>query len=66
MKPDLQQTENKPAAEPVIIADECGDTMWDAVLQQEVKVCDVKTIPKNTASLLKSIDAAQVSDTTKA
>jgi len=30
----LPLTENA-EIEPVVIADECGDSMWDAVLQQE-------------------------------
>ena len=47
--------------EPIVIADECGDSMWDAVLQQEVKACDVKAVSKNAASLLNSIDEVQVS-----
>ena len=34
---------------PIVIADECGDSMWDAVLQQEVKACDVQAVSKNAA-----------------
>ena len=66
MKMNLTEPENKPADEPIVIADECGDSMWDAVLAQEVKACDVKAVSKNAASLLNSIDAVQVSDTTEA
>lgn len=65
MKKDLAETKSKPADEPIVIADECGDSMWDAVLQQEVKACEVKAISKNAALLLNSIDAVQVSDTTE-
>lgn len=52
--------------EQVVIPDECGDTMWDAVLQQEVKACDVNTASKDAASLLYRLNAVQVSDTTVA
>lgn len=51
--------------ETIVIPDECGDTMWDAVLQQEVKACDVKIDSKNAASLLSRIETVQVSDTTE-
>ena len=43
--------------EPIVIVDECGDSMWDAVLEQYIKACDVKTSSKNTASLPPDIDA---------
>lgn len=66
MKKEMLNEKEKPANEPIVIADECGDSMWDEVLQQEVKACDIKTISKNAASLLNSIDAVKVSDTTKA
>jgi hypothetical protein len=66
MKKDLINEKEKPAEEPIVIADECGDSMWDAVLQQEAKACDVKAVSKNASSLLNRIDAAEVSDTTKA
>ncbi|MES1223910.1 MAG: hypothetical protein ABUT20_50910 [Bacteroidota bacterium] len=29
---------NEPVPEPVVIYDECGDTLWDAVLEQEYPV----------------------------
>ncbi len=38
--PGSQET-NKPIAlfpEPVVICDECGDSLWDAVLEQEYPV----------------------------
>lgn len=62
MKNDLAKEKETPATEPIVIADECGDSMWDAVLQQEVKACEAKTVSKNAASLLNRIDAVQVSD----
>ncbi|MFC0774015.1 hypothetical protein [Terrimonas alba] len=52
--------------EPVVLPDECGDTLWDVVLQQEANNSAVKGVTKNAISLLNSIDAVQVSDTTKA
>ena len=66
MKKDLISEKEKPANEPIVIADECGDSMWDAVLQQEVKACDVNAVSKNASSLLSIIDTVQVSDTTEA
>lgn len=38
------ETNKQPDVEPVFMADECGDTLWDAVLQQEVNACAVKPI----------------------
>lgn len=32
--------------ESVVIPDECGDSMWDAVLQEEIKTCYAENIPK--------------------
>jgi len=58
MKKDLME-EKKIADEPVVIADECGDTLWDAVLNQEVKACEVKNVSKHAALLLNTINAVQ-------
>ncbi|HRH48979.1 MAG TPA: hypothetical protein PLP23_09515 [Panacibacter sp.] len=66
MKKDLISEKEKPATEPIVIADECGDSMWDDVLNQEVKVCKVKVVSKSASSLFSRIDTVQVSDTTKA
>lgn len=52
LKTDLINEKERSADEPIVIADECGDSMWDAVLQQEVKTCDVKAVSKNASSLL--------------
>ena len=52
-------SKDKTADEPIVIADECGDSMWDAVLNQEVKACDVKKISINASLLLNRINAAQ-------
>ncbi|MES1226864.1 MAG: hypothetical protein ABUT20_65930 [Bacteroidota bacterium] len=65
MKNDWISEKENLVAEPIVIADECGDSMWDAVLQQEMKACDVKAASKNTSSLLNRIGTAQVSDTTE-
>lgn len=43
--------------EPVVIADECGDTLWDAVLNQEVKSCEVKDVSTHAALLLNKMNA---------
>ena len=61
MKDNLINPKDKPADEPIVIADECGDSMWDAVLGQEVKACDVKDMSINACLLLNSINAAQES-----
>jgi hypothetical protein len=62
MNKDLINETERVADEPIVIADECGDSMWDAVLQQEVKACDVKTVSKKASSLLNRIDAGEVND----
>ena len=36
--------------ETTFIADECGDTLWDEVLQQPIHICSVNTDPNNTNS----------------
>ena len=59
-------SKDKIADEPIVIADECGDSMWDAVLNQEVKACDVKKISINASLLLNRINAAQECDATVA
>lgn len=57
MKNTGTETEKKEIS-PVFIADECGDTLWDDVLKQEVKACDVKNVSKNAAALLNNINTA--------
>jgi hypothetical protein len=54
-----------PANEPIVIADECGDSLWDAVLEQEVKACHVKNTSKVASALLAGIEKIQVSKETK-
>jgi hypothetical protein len=59
-------SKDKTADEPIVIADECGDSMWDAVLNQEVKACDVKEISINASLLLNRFNAAKECDATVA
>lgn len=48
---------------PIVIADECGDSLWDEVLQQEVNSCMKKEISKNVPPFLNRINGIQVGDT---
>ncbi len=41
MKNEVVDEKDKQAEEQIVIADECGDSMWDAVLGQEVKACQI-------------------------
>jgi hypothetical protein len=57
LKMENDLTETKKAEEaPIVIADECGDTLWDAVLNQEVKACEMKDVSNNAALLLNKIN----------
>lgn len=56
MKEDLTNRKDDPADEPIVIADECGDTMWDAVLEQDVE--PGRTNSPKADALLKEIDVA--------
>lgn len=58
MKKDLTDKKDNPADEPVVIPDECGDTMWDAVLEQDIKGSQTNS-PKRSDTLLKEIHMAQ-------
>jgi hypothetical protein len=59
---NLIHPKDKPADEPIIIADECGDSMWDAVLNQEArKTCDGKESSSNASLLLNSLHMEQES-----
>lgn len=35
MKKEFITGKEKPGAEPIVIPDECGDSLWDAVLDQK-------------------------------
>ena len=59
MKNEIANEKNKQAEEPIIIADECGDSMWDAVLGQEVKACQIIGVDKNPEALINRIGNVQ-------
>jgi len=61
----VAQKDNQ-ANEPIVIADECGDSMWDAVLGQEVKACQIIEVDKNPEALINRIENVQESDATEA
>lgn len=48
--------------EPIVILDECGDSLWDAVLGQEVNMCDVKGFSSKAYLLLNDNELANESD----
>ena len=52
------------ANEPIVIPDECGDSLWDAVLNQEVKACQVKNTSKAASALLNDIEEIPVIEET--
>jgi hypothetical protein len=43
----------------IVIPDECGDTMWDAVLRQQENKCGVKDVSKTTSVLLNGVNAVK-------
>ncbi|MGE5106460.1 MAG: hypothetical protein ACM3H8_02875 [Sphingobacteriales bacterium] len=56
---------NEPDKKPdelIVIQDECGDTMWDAVLEQDVKDYDSKELDKKYALLLNKISPIEESE----
>lgn len=57
--------EEIPANKPIVIADECGDSLWDAVLQQEAIACRVKSTSKDATVPLEGIEEMQVAKETK-
>jgi hypothetical protein len=58
MKKDVTDEKDNAADEPVVIPDECGDTMWDAVLEQDMKGSQTNS-PKRFDALLKEIHVVQ-------
>ena len=38
MEKDIIKEKTKPVDEPIVIPDECGDSMWDSVLEQSAFV----------------------------
>jgi hypothetical protein len=65
MRNDLINKNEEPATEPIVIADECGDSMWDAVLEEKDKVCEVKGVSKNAFLLHSYIGRPEECDATE-
>jgi hypothetical protein len=65
MKNEIANEKDKQAAEPIVIADECGDSMWDEVLGQEVKACQVIKDNSDLEALLNKIDVVEECDATE-
>jgi hypothetical protein len=62
MKNELvNAVENKPTKQ-IVIPDECGDSMWDAVLGQEEKACQLNKVEKDLAVLFDVIQATKQTD----
>ncbi len=55
MKKNILSNSSQDADEKVVIADECGDSMWDTVLGQEVKQCNISS-KEVSVNLLQRID----------
>jgi hypothetical protein len=66
MKNEVADEKDKQAEEPIVIADECGDSMWDAVLGQEVKACQVIEGDGNLKALFSRTEKAQECDANEA
>ena len=66
MKNEIANEKNKQAEEPIVIADECGDSMWDAVLGQEVKACQIIEGASKLETLLNRTEKVQECDATEA
>ena len=60
MKNDMINEKSQQAEEPIVIADECGDSMWDAVLGQDVKACQIAKAITNPEILINKIETAQI------
>ena len=66
MKNEVVNERSKQAEEPIVIADECGDSMWDAVLGQEVKACQIIGVDKNPEAPFNRIENVQECDANEA
>lgn len=66
MKNDTVNENDKQEVEPIVIADECGDSMWDAVLMQEVKACQITEAINNPGTLINKTETVQVGENDKA
>ncbi len=56
----------EPVIDQIVIPDECGDSLWDAVLAQQVPASDIKTASGVSATLPIRNNEAQVCDATAA
>jgi hypothetical protein len=65
MKNEIANEKYKQAEEPIVIADECGDSMWDAVLGQEVKACQIIGVDKNPGAQSNRTEKVQECDATE-
>ncbi len=61
MKNNSTSLNSYTVTEPVVIADECGDSLWEVVLKQEVTSSEMKELVTNAGSLLNGLTAVQVS-----
>ena len=59
MKDEPGDPKEKQPAAPIVIPDECGDSMWDAVLEQEVKACEVAKSIALCGNIENKIEAEQ-------
>jgi len=57
---------SKAEDEPIVIADECGDAMWDAVLEQGVKARKINEGNTNVNALLNKLTKVKVCDANEA
>ena len=60
MKNDTANEKEKMAEEPIVIADECGDSIWDAVLGQEVKACQIAKAIDNPDTLINKFETEKL------
>ena len=56
----------EPVNDQIVIPDECGDSLWDAVLAQQEQAHDIKNISGISANLPNRNNEAQVCDATVA
>ena len=59
MKNEVEDEKDKQVEDPIVIADECGDSMWDAVLGQEIRACQIAKAIDNPEKLLNKIETEQ-------
>jgi hypothetical protein len=59
MKDDTAEENNTQKEDPIVIPDECGDSIWDAVLAQEVKACQIAKAIHNPDALINKIETEE-------